>query len=202
MYKHGDTINGWTLINDGDLPRLTSQPHRPTGIHLSGILSKIHGYTTTVIPETPTTHVNFKSSNLMELGLIFESGGLKQRLDQVYPNRYLLNPPTLTKDNIHLTPDLYDIDNEAYPDIKLTRKSAIATPGGQRFAYWESQVKAYCHADDCNTGQLMILHIMGMYKHGKQWDKLNDVVFNIWERTFTDEELIANWAVILANKGT
>jgi hypothetical protein len=171
------------------------------GIHLSGILSKIHGYSDKVIPETPATRANFHSTNLMELGLIFESGGLKRRLDQVYPNRYWLNPPTLIKDSVHGTPDIYDIDRDAYADAKLTRKSSNSSPGGKRFAYWEEQVKGYCHMDNCNTGQLMVCHLTGAYKPGNQWDGMNDVVFNVWERTFSDEELIVNWAVILANKG-
>jgi len=55
--------------------------------------------------------------------------------------------------------------------------------------------------DNCTTGQLMVLHMMGCYKPGNQYDGFNDVVFNIWERIFSDEELIANWAVVLANKG-
>lgn len=202
MYTQGQVVNGWTLINNGDFPRLPTTSTRPTGIHLSGILSKIHGYTNQVVPETPTTHRQFKTSNLMELGLIFEEGGLKQRLDKVYPNRYLLEPDGLHKNNIHGTPDLYDYELDAYADIKFSRKSASAAPGGRRFRYWEEQVKGYCHMDGCNVAQLMICHVMGLYKPGKQWDGFNDVVFNVWEHVCSDEELIANWAVIVAHGGT
>lgn len=198
MYKKGDVINGWELINDGNLPRLPHylQPKRSPGVHVSGLLAKKHGYASEVIPETGGRGSTRAVSNLMELGLIFEDGGLKHRLNRVSPNRYLLDPPMLEKDGIKGSPDLYDIERSAYVDIKLSRKSATAAPGGKRFSYWEDQVKSYCYMDDCNVGQLMICHLMGMYKPGRQWDGMNDVVFNVWERVFTDEELIVNWSVL------
>ena len=201
-YQQGDVVGGYTLINDGDLPRvpLHLQPRRSDGIHLSNILSVIHGYSKTITPETDESRREFqsRSTNLMELGLIFEEGGLKTRLDRVYPGRYLLDPPSLIRDGINMTPDLYDIERDTYPDIKLTRKSATASPGGRRFAYWEEQVKGYCYADDCNTGQIMVCHVMGYYEPGNQWDGINDVVFHIWERRYEEEELVANWSKIRA----
>ena len=206
MYKQHDIAGGYTLTNDGNLPRLTSQPNRPTGIHLSGILSKIHGYSNKISPETLETQHSFLTSNLMELGCMFEFA-LKHWLKVSQPNRYI-DPPSLLKDGIHLTPDLYYLgdDYDAYGEVKLTRKSANACPGDDRFAYWESQLKSYCHADNCNTGRLMICHVNGFYRWLSRSATLeeianDDVVFNIWERTYSDQELISNWAMILAQKG-
>jgi len=204
MYKHGDIRGGYTLINDGNLPRLISQPNRPSGVHLSGILSKIHGYCDAVCPETIESQLQFETSNLMELGCMFEFA-LKHWFAKLYPDKYI-DPSNLSRDGVHMTPDLYDLERDAYPDVKFTRKSARACPGDERMAYWEMQVKAYCHADDCNTGQLMVCHVNGLYawlsnKASVEEIAQDDAIFNVWERTYSDEELIANWALVLAHKG-
>ncbi len=201
MYNLGDIKGGYTLINDGDLPRLPQSP-RPEGVHLSGILSKIFGYSDKVVPETMENQSNFESSNLMELGLMFEDA-LKHRINiirdrmvELYSDEYI-EPEGLYVDGIYLTPDLYNVNRCAYLDIKFTRKSSSACPGDPRMAYWESQIKAYCHADGCNTGQLMVCHVNGSGGYAKD----NDAVFNVWERVYSDEELVANWATIVAHKG-
>jgi len=209
MYNLNDNRGGYTLINDGNLPRLVSQPNRPTGIHLSNILAKIHGYSDSIQPETKQSQSEFEPNNLMELGTMFEFA-LKHWLAVNNPDRYILDPPPLILDGIHMTPDLYDLERDAYPDIKFTKKSARACPGGvspddKRFDYWEMQVKSYCHGDKCPNGQLMVCHVNGIYawlsKRASVEEIANDdTVFNIWERHYTDEELIANWAIVMAHK--
>lgn len=205
MYKLGTIKNGFRLVNNGNLPRLP-QDSRPDGVHISGILSKIHGYSDDIIPETDNTRREFNETNLMILGKMFEFA-LIHWYSIAYPGRYLA-PPELTsiyKDGVWLTPDLYDIHIDAYVEIKLTTKSAKACPGDKRFAMWEDQLMSYCAADNCHAGRLHVCHVNGLYK----WlDKRatpaeianDDTVFNVWHRDYTDFELMTHWARILAHK--
>jgi len=209
MYNLGDIKGGYTLINDGELPHLISQPNRPEGIHLSNILSKIFGYSDVIEPETKSSQCDFEVTNLMELGLMFELA-YKHYLKTIEPDRYILEPDPLVFDGIHMTPDIIDLDREAIADTKFTTKSAKACPGGvreddHRFKYWEMQVKAYCYGSGFGVGQLRVCHVNGIWafldkRLTPQEKSKDDTVFNIWEREYSEGELEANWAVIMAHK--
>lgn len=204
MYNLGDIKGGYTLINNGELPHLVSQPNRPEGIHLSSILSKKFGYTDRIIPETKASQEQFRVTNLMELGVMFEYA-YKYYLSVMEPGRYILDPAPLFIDGIHMTPDIIDLDREAVVDTKFTTKSARAHPGDSRFEQWEMQLKSYCHGADLDTGQLRVCHVNGIWAFLNKKLTAKEVakdgtLFHIWEREYTDDELEANWAIVMGYK--
>jgi hypothetical protein len=202
--QQGTKRGGYTLLNDGALPRAPSSYHqqhhpRADGIHLSSILGHMHGYRDEIIPESPLTRAEFMSPNndggyneLMRMGELFETG-LKYDLDIIYPGRYDFNPVPMCIDGIHMTPDGYDIELDCIAEMKFTLKSAKAAPGDKRFTYFEQQVMSYARADGCNAGCIMIGHYNGEY------GQMNDAVYHEWYSRYSQSELDDNWFSILAH---
>ena len=196
------TSNGYTLLNNS-LPRTPRelQPTRCDGVHLSSILSYIHGWSDAVHSETDSTREHFDAhemNDLMDLGRLFETG-LKRRLCAIHSDRFDPEPTPLICDGVHCTPDMFDyfhpaFNSPAYWEIKFTLKSAKRTPGDDKFLSWEQQVMGYCYADNVDVGIIAIAHFNGDYGPNSK------VEYREWGKRYSQSELLSNWEYLMYKK--
>lgn len=128
-----------------------------------------------------------------ELGSAFERaviGGLAARHADDDPHRFAI-PGELEHDGLIGSPDLLDIPDQTVIEIKLTWMSSRHDPESEKFWKYWVQGKAYAHMIGWNTVRVHAGHVMGNYKDDR------GPIYNIWEDTFTDQQLLENWTMLL-----
>lgn len=129
---------------------------------------------------------------MWELGSAFERAiidGLVRRYAQHEPDKYVVLIDGLSKDGLLGNPDLLEPDEEVLHEIKLSWMSSRHDPEGTKFWKYWVQVMAYLYMLGWNRAWLHVAHINGNYK------KFGPV-YNVWERTFTQQELVENWKML------
>ncbi len=134
-----------------------------------------------------------------ELGSAFEDAliaALVNRHAAHSPHRYA-RVGELTHDGMIGTPDLYDIDAASVVEVKLTWMSSRHEPESVKFwKYWR-QVQCYCTMLGVSRGELHVCHVMGDYARGKD---STGPVYNVWDWTWTQQELNDNWRMIKTHR--
>lgn len=118
-------------------------------------------------------------------------------LSMMLGNRYAARIGEIELDGVVGSPDglsdndpwgVYPVINEEY---KATWKSMNFPP--EKNWYWMTQFKSYCHMLGVKVTLLRVLYIMGDYKG-------SGPRYRVFRIEFTDEELKANWDLILQHR--
>ena len=137
---------------------------------------------------------DWKMSVLMALGCAWE-----EFYSQFMGDLFVYHPEQLSRDGVSGNPDGYFLDTqgeiESVWECKLTYKSA-ARPLHDFWLYL-AQGKSYCYMCGCNQFRLDVLFVKGDYT-----DRQDNcpVVLKRWLIKFTDNELIANWKMLMKEK--
>jgi hypothetical protein len=131
----------------------------------------------------------------MTLGNAMEAA-IASAFARKWPDRYI-RPGELEKDGVFGTPDLWDLEEWATVEIKLTwassrRAEDIEDPWFWR--YW-AQLKTYVFMANQEKGYLIIFFINGNYSKDKD-DPENGPQGYMWEETWSKEELSETWNMI------
>lgn len=132
--------------------------------------------------------------NLMELGSTFEdlvADKLAERYARNDPDRYA-RPGELELDGLIGTMDLMDMFDWAVIEVKLTKMSSRHDIESDKFWKYWVQLQAYCKMIGTRRGRLHIGFINGDYR-GLEVD------YQVWEDEFTDDELNANWRMLVSH---
>lgn len=172
------------LISEG-IPDLLPMRHRAPGLHVSDIIRSlcIHlgHYADDGIPLADKM-TRLQLGQAMEWALI-------QRMQLHEPTRYF-QPGELSLDGVSGNMDLFDLQDEAVDEMKLTWMSAKHDAYSQKFwAYWV-QIAAYCHMSGSSIGRLHVAFVNGDYAGEREPQ------FKVWEQRFTPMELAKNWAML------
>jgi len=125
------------------------------------------------------------------LGNAFEAA-IVEALATAHPERYV-RPGELSHDGITGTPDLWDLEDWATIEIKLTWASSrrsVDIEDEWFWRYWQ-QLKSYCYMSQMNKGRLIICFVNGDYK-----DSGPEAME--WEDEWDLEELREAWQMIEA----
>lgn len=174
------------LIRTG-IPQLLPIEDREPGLHISGIISSLCVQLGHYPPKDEWSESDITR---MQLGCALEDT-LALRWTQEYPDRYI-QLGGLEVDGLHGTPDFYDVVDNAIEEVKLTWMSSRHDPDSEKFWRYWVQIKAYCHMLDTRVGRLHVCHAMGNYK----FDDGGGPQYNVWERTFSNQELDENWRML------
>lgn len=174
------------LIRTG-IPQLLPMEGREPGLHISGIISSLCVQLGHYPPKSEWSESDITR---MQLGCALEDT-LALRWTQEYPDRYI-QLGGLEVDGLHGTPDFYDVVDNAIEEVKLTWMSSRHDPDSEKFWRYWVQIKAYCHMLDTRVGRLHVCHAMGNYK----FDDGGGPQYNVWERTFSNQELDENWRML------
>jgi hypothetical protein len=122
-------------------------------------------------------------------------------LEHAIASRYALDNPDryiqvgeLSCGGIYLTPDLFDTQDWAVEEIKLTWESSAHEPYSQK--YWKRwvQVMAYCYALHSFIGRLHVCNMVGDYRGNRS------PVYRVWEYEYTQPELDNNWRMLMNHR--
>lgn len=174
------------LIRTG-IPQLLPIEDREPGLHISGIISSLCVQLGHYPPKDEWSESDITR---MQLGCALEDT-LALRWTQEYPDRYI-QLGGLEVDGLHGTPDFYDVVDNAIEEVKLTWMSSRHEPDSEKFWRYWVQIKAYCHMLGTRVGRLHVCHAMGNYK----FDEEGGPQYNVWERTFSNQELDENWRML------
>ncbi len=182
-----------TLIYSGPLPDLLPMTDRAPGLHVSTIIHDLAlrlGWYKESDEGPPQTK--------MGLGCALEHA-IAHRMMIDAPGKYYRwwdekleywrNDLAVECDGIHMTLDLLDLEDWAVEDVKLTWMSSRHDPDGVKFKKFWVQIMAYCHGVGSTIGRIRAAHPRGDYKE-------TDVVYNVWERRFEQEEIDRNWTML------
>lgn len=123
----------------------------------------------------------------MQLGCALEHA-IVHRYALDSPGRYV-QPGELELDNLFGTPDLYDTEDDAIHEIKLTWSSSRNEVGSKKlWRYWR-QLECYCKMIGTRVGRLHVGFVNGDYK-------FTGPEMYVWERRYEQEELDKNWEMI------
>jgi hypothetical protein len=143
------------------------------------------------------------SISLMEMGSSFEdtvARSLAARwassTDPALRGRYV-QPGELELDGLIGTPDLFDTIDNVMIEVKLTKISSRNDIESTKFWKYWVQLMAYCHMMGTRTGRLHIGHINGDYSRTAG----PDVIYNVWEDTFSPRQLADNWRMLVSHSG-
>lgn len=143
----------------------------------------------------PTDKIRFEMGSSFEDMLALS---LAERYRVNNPNRFI-RPGELVLDNIYGTPDLFDVEDMAVVEVKLTWMSGKWNPESTKFwKYWK-QIQAYAHMLGVNKGRLCIAHV-NYYTQVCPWCKEESVGphYHEWEEDFSEIQLLDTWNMIKA----
>ncbi len=160
-------------------------PERSSGVHVSDVLDFIE---VMVFGKREFTE-NESNAYWAEMGFIWET----------YIKRNLLKADTnpdffegeLTLDGITGSPDGVDLSTGIVHEMKLTWRSKAKSHPKDR-QRWMWQVKAYCKLARLNKVMFYVMYVNGDYKPMRP--KPDSYLF-----IFSDEEIEANWNMLLTN---
>jgi hypothetical protein len=177
----------YRLVSEG-MPDLLPMTGRSPGIHVSDV---IHDLCVSLGHYEPGDF-DGPAMTRMQLGCALEHA-IVHRFALDSPDRYV-QPGELELDGLYGTPDLLDLEDGADTEIKLTWMSSRHDPDSEKlWRYWV-QIKAYCRMLELTLGRLHVCHVMGDYKG-------SGPVYRVWEREFTHQELLENWAMLRSRAG-
>jgi hypothetical protein len=148
--------------------------------HVSEVIGYLGGVLGHFDPEQTISRRNCELGNAFERGM-----ALPEMMS--FPDRYLYNVP-IVYDGLILTADRVDtwLDPVCVDEYKLTWSNE--GPGSPKFKRFEIQLAAYCLAYKTNRGRVIVGRV-------NQWN--NDIsAIEVYNYTFTIEELIENWLQI------
>ena len=140
------------------MPRLLPMLNRSEGVHVSDCIHKL-ALQRKLYGDSELTDASIVR---MELGKALEYS-LAAMMAEDEPGRYT-QPGELELDNMFGTPDLYNIEDNAMEEIKLTWISSNAEVDGAKFWRYWTQVKAYCKMWGTDLGRLRVMFVMGDYR--------------------------------------
>ena len=134
----------------------------------------------------------------MELGSAWEdtvAAALANRYQRAQPDRFT-RIDEMVVDGLHGNMDLMDVLDWAVIEMKLTRLSARHEPDSLKFWKYWTQLKAYCYMATSNIGRLHVCHLEGNYEKDPTQ---RQIIYNVWEDRFSDQELLTNWRMLLTH---
>lgn len=174
------------------LGELFPQSRRTEGKHVS---VAIHRIMKAIYPDRfedrPIDETRASLGNALERSLI---AGLVER----EPRRYC-RPGELELEDWYGTPDLWDLNDNATIEIKLTYASlrrADDIEGEWFWRYWV-QLKAYCHMAAMTKGRLYICFVNGNYSKDDGDPNAGPTILG-WEDEWDEDELLENWNMLKA----
>lgn len=174
-------------------PILPDSSIRSDGYHLSQILKWI---LTNLDPSTyKQDEIDDGLRALWEIGFIWEDAiadAMARRFEKVSSRKIVQQEVFL--DGVYMTPDAFDLKLWELDEYKFTRISSDREITDVKFRHWIWQAKAYLHFYGANVANLIVMHVMGNYR-----DKSFPIAKR-WVLTFSDQEIAANWRMILKAK--
>lgn len=184
------------LVREG-IPDLLPSLDRSPGKHVSAIIHYLclrlghYQEDETSLDGSPLPPVMSR----MQLGQALEQT-LADRYFAHYPGRYI-RIGEVERDGLYGTPDLIDTHINAVDELKLTWMSLKHGPDSDKFWKYWVQLKAYCYMLDTPIGHLHVCYINGDYRWTRSAE--SGVVYRVWQRTFTKQDLAENWKMLLTN---
>ena len=160
---------------------------RSKGRHVS---EAIHAIMRDLYPERfADTPIDLTRANL---GNAFERAMI-EALSELHPDRYA-RPGQLEHEGVFGTPDLWDVNDWATLEFKLTWASARRAEDIEDVWFWRYwvQLKAYCHMAGQTTGRLCIGFVNGDYGRG---DSGGPKIL-MFEDSWDVDELQENWEML------
>lgn len=114
-----------------------------------------------------------------------------ERYQEHYPDRYV-QIGELERDGVYGTPDLFDTEEGAVVEIKLSWMSAKHDADSVKYWRYWMQVRAYCYMMGVNVGYLHVCHVNGNYK----WSEGGGPIYKVWRGEWSDAELEETWETI------
>lgn len=179
-------MSEWRQIRDG-IPDLVPMTDRSPGMHVSTIIHHLCVQRGDYKERDSNSELPMSR---LQLGCALETA-IADRYALTYPGRYI-RPGELCKDGLFGTPDLFDCQDSAVEEVKLTWMSSNLDWHGDKIWKYTVQVMAYCHMMDVSLGRLHIAFVNGDYR-------AFEVHYPVLEREFTRRELIENWAMLLTH---
>lgn len=168
-------------------PALGSGLPRSPGLHVTDVIhyldTKLHG--------------PHKGPGFSDLPLTMECGFLwEDLLGHILADRYVIRPPELTCDGIALSPDGIGPDPDGLvpavlEEYKFTWMSTNKPP--EKVWRWMIQIQCYLHATQLTVALLRVLYVMGDYRG-------SGPLYRVFRLTFTPDELLQTWTMILNYK--
>lgn len=128
----------------------------------------------------------------MALGMAWEDWAAR-----LYPEM-IWQPGELELDGVAMTPDGLGEDG-AIDEFKCTYKSSLKGGSPRDIAIewlWLAQVKAYCLRVESLAARLHVLYVNGGYR----FDGGEAPEYRVYGLRFSEQELRANWGVVMRNK--
>jgi hypothetical protein len=170
------------------MPDLCPMLNRSPGVHVSHVIHdlcvKLNHYTPSDPEEQGADrYTRFGLGSALEHAII-------ERYSRTYPARYY-QIGECERDKLFGTPDLFDANETAVHEMKLTWSSSRHEPDSQKFVRYWWQLKAYCAMLNCTRGVLHVCFVNGDYKGDRS------PIYRVWECEWTKEEIEMNWHGLL-----
>lgn len=171
---------------------------RSVGTHVSAIIRDLAADIGILDRGSLDTEPSQQTLLRMHIGSAFEAA-LISALNMDHPHRYI-QPGEQYHDGLFGTPDLFDLDDYAAEEIKLTWKSPISISSdigprmittSESFWMYRCQLMAYCHMLSTTLGRLRICFAQGLGNFSSLLE-----LTQMWELQFSEDELKANWALL------
>lgn len=132
----------------------------------------------------------------LEFGQAFEDT-MAYRLNKAFPGRFV-RLPELSRDNIFGNLDLFDVDDWAVVEVKLTWMSTNAHVESKKFWKYWAQAKTYAAMVDDNVTRVRLIvgHVMGDYDRSK----MPQPVVNHWAQQFHPDDINGTWEMIRSHR--
>lgn len=155
--------------------------HVSTAIHR--VMQRLHP---SRFGDDPIDEARAVLGNALEKAIIRE-------LANRYPDRYVI-PGELTYRGIKGTPDLWDLQDWATVEVKLTWATAGRADDISDVWFWRywAQLKTYAKMAGMTKGVLIICFVNGTWMGGKP----GVPVGLAWEDDFSEEDLDENWRMV------
>ena len=190
------------LVSSTIPPLHDTASSRSSGQHVSSIIRDLAIRSGHFKPDSNDVSDNHLTTSVrIQLGNALEYA-IASMLARNYPDRYV-QIGELEIDGIIGTPDLYDTQDNAIEEIKLTWMSSRHDAASSRLKHYWQQLRAYCHMFGTNLGRLHIVHVNGAYawlsrgSTNPSKSTNDDPQYRCWQQTFTDTDLIRNWSILL-----